>query len=181
MDREAVLELAGQYGVDLALTGHGADICRAALGTIDADDPAPEPTPAEALGVYLAAVSVSIQARSLYGIGRRTRGERAACEIDPVSWRVAQTLTAVCYGDNGLGLPTNLAVPEIETSHTALDMLSAHIEVKRCLTERGNDGGVLQQLKTSKAYDCELDIAGIVIRADSMLVELFDGSFFGNR
>lgn len=61
LDREAVLELAGQYGVDLALTGHGADICRAALGTIDADDPAPEPTPAEALGVYLAAVSVSIQ------------------------------------------------------------------------------------------------------------------------
>lgn len=44
-----------------------------------------------------------------------------------------------------------------------------------CLTERGDDGGVLQQLKTSKAYDCELDIAGIVIRADSMLVELFDG------
>lgn len=61
MDRDAVLELAGQYGVDLALTGHGADICRAALGTIDVDDPAPEPTPAEALGVYLAAVSVSIQ------------------------------------------------------------------------------------------------------------------------
>lgn len=58
-------------------------------------------------------------------------------------------------------------------------MLSAHIEVKRCLTERGDDGGVLQQLKTSKAYDCELDIAGIVIRADSMLVELFDGSFAG--
>ena len=81
--------------------------------------------------------------------------------------------------DNGLGLPANLAVPEIETSHTALDMLSAHIEVKRCLTERGDDGGVLQQLKTSKAYDCELDIAGIVIRADSMLVELFDGSFAG--
>ena len=27
LDREAVLELAGQYGVDLALTGHGADIC----------------------------------------------------------------------------------------------------------------------------------------------------------
>ena len=106
-------------------------------------------------------------------------GERAACELDPVSWRVAQTLTAVCYGDNGLGLPTNLTVPEIETSHTALDMLSAHIEVKRCLTERGDDGGVLQQLKTSKAYDCELDIAGIVIRADSMLVELFDGSFAG--
>lgn len=180
LDREAVLELAGQYGVDLALTGHGADICRAALGTIDADDPAPEPTPAEALGVYLAAVSVSNTklARYMASVIER-EGERAACEIDPVSWRVAQTLTAVCYGDNGLGLPTNLAVPEIETSHTALDMLSAHIEVKRCLTERGNDGGVLQQLKTSKAYDCELDIAGIVIRADSMLVELFDGSFAG--
>ena len=180
LDREAVLELAGQYGVDLALTGHGADICRAALGTIDADDPAPEPTPAEALGVYLAAVSVSNTKLARYMASVIERGgERAACEIDPVSWRVAQTLTAVCYGDNGLGLPTNLAVPEIETSHTALDMLSAHIEVKRCLTERGDDGGVLQQLKTSKAYDCELDIAGIVIRADSMLVELFDGSFAG--
>ncbi|MBS6599278.1 MAG: hypothetical protein KH292_08320, partial [Collinsella sp.] len=180
MDREAVLELAGQYGVDLALTGHGADICRAALGTIDADDPAPEPTPAEALGVYLAAVSVSNTKLARYMASVIERGgERAACEIDPVSWRVAQTLTAVCYGDNGLGLPTNLAVPEIETSHTALDMLSAHIEVKRCLTERGDDGDVLQQLKTSKAYDCELDIAGIVIRADSMLVELFDGSFAG--
>ncbi|MFR2031255.1 MAG: hypothetical protein ACLS3M_07610 [Collinsella sp.] len=78
---------------------------------------------------------------------------------------MAQTLTAVCYGDNGLGLPTNACRAEIETSHTALDMLSAHIEVKRCLTERGDDGGVLQQLKTSKAYDCELDIAGIVMRA----------------
>ena len=180
LDREAVLELAGQYGVDLALTGHGADICRAALGTIDADDPAPEPTPAEALGVYLAAVSVSNTKLARYMASVIERGgERAACEIDPVSWRVAQTLTAVCYGDNGLGLPTNLAVPEIETSHTALDMLSAHIEIKRCLTERGDDGGVLQQLKTSRAYDCELDIVGIVIRADSMLVELFDGSFAG--
>ena len=180
LDRDAVLELAGQYGVDLALTGHGADICRAALGTIDAEDPAPEPTPAEALGVYLAAVSVSNTKLARYMASVIERGgERAACEIDPVSWRVAQTLTAVCYGDNGLGLPTNLAVPEIETSHTALDMLSAHIEVKRCLTERGDDGGVLQQLKTCKAYDCELDIAGIVIRADSMLVELFDGSFAG--
>ena len=137
-----MLELAGQYGVDLALTGHGADICRAALGTIDADDPAPEPTPAEALGVYLAAVSVSNTKLARYMASVIERGgERAACEIDPVSWRVAQTLTAVCYGDNGLGLPTNLAVPEIETSHTALDMLSAHIEVKRCLTERRDDGG----------------------------------------
>ncbi len=145
LNREAVLELAGQYGVDLALTGHGADICRAALGTIDAEDPAPEPTPAEALGVYLAAVSVSNTKLARYMASVIERGgERAACEIDPVSWRVAQTLTAVCYGDNGLGLPTNLAVPEIETSHTALDMLSAHIEVKRCLTERGDDGGVLQ-------------------------------------
>lgn len=180
LDRDAVLELAGQYGVDLALTGHGADICRAALGAIDADNPAPEPTPAEALGVYLAAVSVSNTKLARYMASVIERGgERAACEIDPVSWRVAHTLTAVCYGDNGLGLPTNLAVPEIETSHTALDMLSAHIEVKRCLTERGDDGGVLQQLKTCKAYDCELDIAGIVIRADSMLVELFDGSFAG--
>ena len=47
----------GRSGSD----GHGADICRAALGTIDAEDPAPEPTPAEALGVYLAASACPIQ------------------------------------------------------------------------------------------------------------------------
>lgn len=74
--REAVLELAGQYGVDLALTGHGADICRAALGTIDADDPAPEPTPAEALGVYLAAVSVSNTKLARYMASVIERGGR---------------------------------------------------------------------------------------------------------
>lgn len=180
LDREAVLELAGQYGVDLALTGHGADVCRAALGTIDADNPAPEPTPAEALGVYLAAVSVSNTklARCMASLIEHA-GDQAACEIDPVSWKVAQALTAVCYGDNGLGLPMNLAVPEIETEHTALDMLFAHIGVKHWLAERGDDGGALQQLKTRKAYDCELDIAGTFLRADSMLVELFDGSFAG--
>lgn len=128
LDRSVVLELAGQYGVDLALTGHGADVCRAALSTIDAEDHAPEPTPAEALGVYLAAVSVSNTklARCMASLIEHA-GDRAACEIDPVSWKVAQVLTAVCYGDNGLGLPMNLAVPEIETEHTALDMLFAHI------------------------------------------------------
>ena len=56
-------------------------------------------------------------------------------------------------------------------------MLSAHIEVKRHLTERAEDGNVLAKLKACKAYDCELDIAGILIQADHMLVELFDGSF----
>ena len=56
-------------------------------------------------------------------------------------------------------------------------MLSAHIEVKRHLTERAKDGNVLAKLKARKAYDCELDIAGILIQADHMLVELFDGSF----
>ena len=61
LDRSAVLELAGQYGVDLALTGHGGDVCRAALGKTESDGQASEPTPDEALGIYLAAVSVSIQ------------------------------------------------------------------------------------------------------------------------
>lgn len=56
-------------------------------------------------------------------------------------------------------------------------MLSAHIEVKRHLTERAEDGNVLAKLKVCKAYDCELDIAGILMQADHMLVELFDGSF----
>lgn len=181
LDREAVLELAGQYGVDLALTGHGADICRAALGTIDADDSAPEPTPAEALGVYLAAVSVSNTKLARYMASVIERGgERAACEIDPVSWRVAQTLTAVCYGDNGLELPgepgraRNRDIP-YRTRYVVCAYRGQALPDRA----RGDDGGVLQQLKTSKAYDCELDIAGIVIRADSMLVELFDGSFAG--
>ena len=40
--------------------------------------------------------------------------------------------------------------PTTPGEQIAPDMLSAHIEVKRCLTERGDDGGVLQQLKTSK-------------------------------
>ena len=44
-------------------------------------------------------------------------------------------------------------------------MLSAHIEVKRHLTERAEDGNVLAKLKACKAYDCELDIAGILIQA----------------
>ena len=56
--RSVVLELAGQYGADLALTGHGGDICRAASAMINAEKQEQEPAPAEALGVYLAAVSV---------------------------------------------------------------------------------------------------------------------------
>ncbi|MFR2055826.1 MAG: AfsR/SARP family transcriptional regulator, partial [Collinsella sp.] len=179
LDREAVLERWAVW-VDLALTGYGAISAEQrwarSMLTIRLQS---QRLPRHSAYIWQrSACPIQKLARYMASVIERG-GERAACEIDPVSWRVAQTLTAVCYGDNGLGLPTNLAVPEIETSHTALDMLSAHIEVKRCLTERGDDGGVLQQLKTSKAYDCELDIAGIVIRADSMLVELFDGSFAG--
>ena len=59
LDRNVVLELAGQYGVDLALTGHGADVCRAVLGAMNADGLSYEPTLSEALGVYLSAVSIS--------------------------------------------------------------------------------------------------------------------------
>ena len=180
LDRSAVLELAGQYGVDLALTGHGGDVCRAALGKNEADGQASEPTPDEALGIYLAAVSVSNTklARYMASIIERA-GEQAICELDPVSWKVAHAFTAACYGDGGLGLPASHATLESEASCAALDMLSAHVEIKHGLTERAKGGEILAGLKTDKAYDCELDIAGTFVRADRMLTELFDGSYAG--
>lgn len=180
LDRGAVLELAGQYGVDLALTGHGGDICRAALGKTEADGQASEPTPDEALGIYLAAVSVSNTklARYMASIIERA-GEQAICELDPVSWKVAHAFTAACYGDSGLGLPASHTALESEASCAALDMLSAHVKIKHGLTERAKGGEILAGLKTDKAYDCELDIAGTFVRADRMLTELFDGSYAG--
>lgn len=180
LDRSAVLELAGQYGVDLALTGHGGDVCRAALGKTEADGQASEPTPDEALGIYLAAVSVSNTklARYMASIIEHA-GEQAICELDPVSWKVAHAFTAACYGDSGLGLPASHAALESEASCAALDMLSAHVEIKHGLTERAKGGEILARLKTDKAYDCELDIAGTFVRADRMLTELFDGSYAG--
>ena len=180
LDRSAVLELAGQYGVDLALTGHGGDICRAALGKTEADGRASEPTPDEALGIYLAAVSVSNTklARYMASIIEHA-GEQAICELDPVSWKVAHAFTAACYGDSGLGLPASHTALESEASCAALDMLSAHVEIKHGLTERAKGGEILARLKTDKAYDCELDIAGTFVRADRMLTELFDGSYAG--
>ena len=180
LDRSAVLELAGQYGVDLALTGHGGDVCRAALGKTEADDRASEPTPDEALGIYLAAVSVSNTklARYMASIIEHA-GEQAICELDPVSWKVAHAFTAACYGDSGLGLPASHTALESEASCAALDMLSAHVEIKHGLTERAKGGEILAGLKTDKAYDCELDIAGTFVRADRMLTELFDGSYAG--
>lgn len=180
LDRSAVLELAGQYGVDLALTGHGGDVCRAALGKTEADDRASEPTPDEALGIYLAAVSVSNTklARYMASIIQRA-GEQAISELNPVSWKVAHAFTAACYGDSGLGLPASHTALESEASCSALDMLSAHVEIKHGLTERAKGGEILAGLKTDKAYDCELDIAGTFVRADRMLTELFDGSYAG--
>ena len=180
LDRSAVLELAGQYGVDLALTGHGGDVCRAALGKTEADGRASEPTPDEALGIYLAAVSVSNTKLARYMASLIERaGEQAICELDPVSWKVAHAFTAACYGDSGLGLPVSHTALESEVSCAALDMLSAHVEIKHGLTERAKGGEILAGLKTDKAYDCELDIAGTFVRADRMLTELFDGSYAG--
>lgn len=180
LDRSAVLELAGQYGVDLVLTGHGGDICRAALGKTETDGRASEPTPGEALGIYLAAVSVSNTklARYMASIIERA-GDQAICELDPVSWKVAHVFTAACYGDSGLGLPASHTALESEASCVALDMLSAHVEIKHGLTERAKGGEILAGLKTDKAYNCELDIAGTFVRVDRMLTELFDGSYAG--
>lgn len=180
LDRSAVLELVGQYGVDLALTGHGGDVCRAALGKTEADGRASEPTPDEALGIYLAAVSVSNTklARYMASIIEHA-GDQAICELDPVSWKVAHAFTAACYGDSGLGLPASHTALGSEASCAALDMLSAHIEIKHGLTERAKGGEILAGLKTDKVYDCELDIAGTFVRADRMLTELFDGSYAG--
>lgn len=180
LDRSAVLELAGQYGVDLALTGHGGDVCRAALGKTEADGRVSEPTPDEALGIYLAAVSVSNTklARYMASIIEHA-GEQAICELDLVSWKVAHAFTAACYGDSGLGLPASHTALGSEASCAALDMLSAHIEIKHGLTERAKGGEILAGLKTDKVYDCELDIAGTFVRADRMLTELFDGSYAG--
>lgn len=106
-------------------------------------------------------------------------GEQAICELDPVSWKVAHAFTAACYGDSGLGLPASHAALESEASCAALDMLSAHVEIKHGLTKRAKGGEILAGLKTDKAYDCELDIAGTFVRADRMLTELFDGSYAG--
>lgn len=180
LDRSAVLELAGQYGVDLALTGHGGDVCRAALGKTEADGRVSEPTPDEALGIYLAAVSVSNTKLTRYMASIiEHAGEQAICELDPVSWKVAHAFTAACYGDSGLGLPASHTALGSEASCAALDMLSAHIEIKHGLTERAKGGEILAGLKTDKVYDCELDIAGTFVRADRMLTELFDGSYAG--
>lgn len=180
LDRSAVLELAGQYGVDLALTGHGGDVCRAALGKTEADGRVSEPTPGEALGIYLAAVSVSNTKLARYMASIIVHaGEQAICELDPVSWKVAHAFTAACYGDSGLGLPASHTALGSEASCAALDMLSAHIEIKHGLTERAKGGEILAGLKTDKVYDCELDIAGTFVRADRMLTELFDGSYAG--
>lgn len=180
LDRSAVLELAGQYGVDLALTGHGGDVCRAALGKTEADGRVSEPTPGEALGIYLAAVSVSNTKLAWYMASIiEHAGEQAICELDPVSWKVAHAFTAACYGDSGLGLPASHTALGSEASCAALDMLSAHIEIKHGLTERAKGGEILAGLKTDKVYDCELDIAGTFVRADRMLTELFDGSYAG--
>ena len=167
-------------GVDLALTGHGGDVCRAALGKTEADGRVSEPTPGEALGIYLAAVSVSNTklARYMASIIEHA-GEQAICELDPVSWKVAHAFTAACYGDSGLGLPASHTALGSEASCAALDMLSAHIEIKHGLTERAKGGEILAGLKTDKVYDCELDIAGTFVRADRMLTELFDGSYAG--
>ncbi len=106
-------------------------------------------------------------------------GEQAICELDPVSWKVAHAFTAACYGDSGLGLPASHTALGSEASCAALDMLSAHIEIKHGLTERAKGGEILAGLKTDKVYDCELDIAGTFVRADRMLTELFDGSYAG--
>ena len=101
----------GRFGSD----GAQGRYLPSSAGAIDAGDPAPESTPAE--GTWRISGSgqrVNTKLARYMASVIEARGERAACEIDPVSWRVAQTLTAVCYGDNGLGLPMNLAVPEIE-------------------------------------------------------------------
>ena len=96
-----------------------------------------------------------------------------------MSWKVAHAFTAACYGDSGLGLPASHTALGSEASCAALDMLSAHIEIKHGLTERAKGGEILAGLKTDKVYDCELDIAGTFVRADRMLTELFDGSYAG--
>ncbi len=178
LDRGVVLELAAQYGVDLVLTGHGGDICRAALEKTTDDQQRREPTAAEALGVYMAAVSVSNikLARYMASVIERD-GERAACELDPLAWEVAQALTIACYGGNGLGLPTTVVFSEHATHNDALDMLSAHIEIKRRLTEHADGGEVIAAVEARKAYDCEIDVAGIFVKMDRMLLEIFDGSF----
>ena len=131
---------AGRYGVDLALTGHGGDVCRAGAGKDRVRWRDIGPTPDEALGIYLAAVSVSNTklARYMASIIEHA-GEQAICELDPVSWKVAHAFTAACYGDGGLGLPASHATLESEASCAALDMLSAHVEIK-AWADRAGEG-----------------------------------------
>ena len=76
-----------------------------------------EPTAAEALGVYLAAVSVcnTKLARYMASVIERA-GDQAAREVDPATWKIAQALTIAFYGDNDLGLPAN---PVCKNRHPA--------------------------------------------------------------
>lgn len=118
--------------------------------------------PDEALGIYLAGGErpSNTKLARYNGSLRSMRASKRFAELDPVSWKVAHAFTAACYGDSGLGLPTGHAALESEASCAALDMLSAHVEIKHGLTERAKGGEILARLKTDKAYDCELDIAG---------------------
>ncbi|WP_158551550.1 hypothetical protein [Collinsella sp. TF11-5AC] len=84
LDRDAVLELAGQYGVDLALTGHGGrylpssaghDRCRGSGSRANA-----------CRGAWRISGSgqrVQYKARSLYGIGHRARGRTGGLRNRP--------------------------------------------------------------------------------------------------
>ena len=104
-----VLELAGQYGADLALTGHGGDICRAASAMINAEKQEQEPTAAEALGVYLAAVSVcnTKLARYMASVIERA-GDQAAREVDPATWKIARRLLSPFTATMTWGFPPTL-------------------------------------------------------------------------
>ena len=69
LDRHVVLELAGQYGADLALTGHGGDICRAASAMINAEKQEQEPR-----RVSGGCQRVQYKARKVYGVRYRMCG-----------------------------------------------------------------------------------------------------------
>lgn len=84
LDRHVVLELAGQYGADLALTGHGGDICRAATAMVNAEKAGERAgTRRGARRVSGGCQRVQYKARKVYGVRYRTCGRSGGARARP--------------------------------------------------------------------------------------------------
>ena len=115
------LELAGQYGVDLALTGHGGGhLPRGDWAMVDADDAgARAGTRRGARRVSGGGQRVQYKARTVYGVRYRACGRSggaAKSTLLPGRWPRRSRL-ALLWRQWAWGFPPTLVVQEIETSH----------------------------------------------------------------